>query len=277
MAKPFLKWAGGKHYLADEILKRLPQNINTYYEPAVGAGAIFFELAEQKRFKKACISDINSELIKTYATIKNNVNGLIMLLQTIEYRHNKAKHPHDYYYKMRELDVSLLNDVQTAARMIYLNRTGWHGLYRVNKSGGFNVPPGPDLHPTILNEANLRAVSRVLKNVTITCQDFEVTIKPAINGDAVYIDPPYWPVKQGGFVSYTGSGFSSTEQIRVAAVAQKLKDKNVHVVLSNAAVPAVEKLYAGFEIDHVEVPRRISSNGAGRGKVGEVLIMSQRI
>jgi DNA adenine methylase len=274
MITPFLKWAGGKRYLAEEILKRLPARIDKYYEPMIGAGAIFFELANRKRFKKAKISDINEELITTYRAIRENVNEVLMYLNQLE-REHFSRNSEKYYYKVRDLNRWDLDRPQTAARMIYLNKTCFNGLYRVNKSGKFNVPYGNYKNPTICNPKLLIQISGVLQKVQITIQDFEPSITKITPKDAVYFDPPYWPIKEGAFTAYTDAGFDSSDQERLANLAQKLKKKGIFALLSNSNVKSVRKLYKGLNIEKVQVPRRINADGEGREKIAELLIATK--
>jgi DNA adenine methylase len=274
MSAPFLKWAGGKRYLAEEILKRLPARIEKYYEPMVGAGAIFFELANKKRFKKAKISDVNEELIITYRAIRDNVNEVLLYLNQLQ-REHESRDSEKYFYKVRDINKWDLDKSQTAARMIYLNKTCFNGLYRVNKAGKFNVPYGNYKNPTICNPKALIMVSKVLQKVQITIQDFEAAVTKVRAKDAIYFDPPYWPIKKGAFTSYTDAGFDSLDQERLANLAQKLKKKGVFALFSNSDVPSIRELYTGLNIDKVLVPRRINADGEGRGKITELLIATK--
>jgi DNA adenine methylase len=169
-----------------------------------------------------------------------------------------------------------MTDTQIAARMIYLNKTGFNGLYRVNRSGKFNVPYGQYKNPTICNEELLHEVSKTLQGVELIKQDFEAATENMRMNDAAYFDPPYWPVKEGSFVAYNDNGFDSEDQARLAYVANKLKDKRIAAVFSNSDVPPVRKLYEGLHMAKVEVPRRINSDGTGRGMVSELLITTKR-
>jgi DNA adenine methylase len=271
MSEPFLKWAGGKRYLLNEILKRLPSQIERYYEPMVGAGAVFFELANRKRFKKAKISDVNEDLIITYKAIRDNASDVLMYLNQLE-REHFSRNSEKYYYKIRDLNKWDLDKPQTAARMIYLNKTCFNGLYRVNQAGKFNVPYGNYKNPTICNPKALIQASKALQKVSIVLQDFEEAIVNITSEDAVYFDPPYWPVKQGAFTSYTDAGFDSSDQKRLADLAQKLKKIGIFALFSNADVLPVRQLYKGLNIDKILVPRRINADGKGRGKITELLI-----
>lgn len=268
-AQPFLKWAGGKRAISTEILKRLPTKISTYYEPFIGGGAVFFALASEKRFDRAVIGDANLELMNAYTMAAAQPAALIDAL-----RRHAIAHCEAYYYKIRALEPSTMAAMPRAARIIYLNRTCFNGLYRVNSKGAFNVPFGAYANPTICNPENLRAVSATLAGVEFSDRDFADTVALARKGDAVYFDCPYWPVSESSnFTGYTKGGFTSNDQTRLRDVALRLKKKCVHVLLSNADVPPVRALYAnGFKIEPVSAPRRINSKGANRGSVGELLI-----
>lgn len=271
VARPFLKWAGGKTALLPEILPRLPKKIKTYYEPFVGGGAVFFTLAAKKRFERAVISDMNVDLIGTYIAIAQAEHHVIGRLE-----HHAKKHSEEHYYRVRSLDPRRMNGpVDRAARVIYLNRTCFNGLYRVNKKGQFNVPFGDYANPTICDGENIRAVAGVLqrKGVRLWRVDFAEVLESAREGDAVYCDPPYAPVSEtSNFTAYVAGGFASVEQERLRNVAVKLVNRGVHVLLSNSDTPFVRRLYKGFKIERVEAPRRINSKGGKRGNVGELLI-----
>lgn len=266
-ARPCLKAVGGKTVLLPEILPRLPAKIKTYYEPFVGGGAVFFALAAEKRFKHALIGDANAEFITAYVQIQRDVEGVVRALKKHVYEER-------YYYEVRAQDPLKLSHNDRAARLIYLNKTSFNGLYRVNRKGQFNVPFGKYTNPTICDEENLRAVAAVLKNEGITLGDFAGSVRGAKRGDAVYFDCPYWPVSESSnFTNYTKDGFGFEDQRRLRDCALRLKKKGVHVLLSNADVPPVRELYAkGFKIERVEAPRRINSKSDRRGDVGELLI-----
>jgi len=273
MAKPFLKWAGGKRALAPQILKLLPKSIDKYYEPMVGAGALFFRLATLGRFKTAKISDVNAELITTYTAIRDNLEEVLRYLQRLDSQHKGRANPESYFYNVRAMELDADDATPIAARMIYLNKTCFNGLYRVNRSGRFNAPFGRYKNPTICDTPNLTAVSAALQGVEITCQDFEAAlseISPKV--DAAYLDPPYWPVKKGSFTAYTELGFDSIDQQRLGDLAHKLKKLGVRAVLSNSDVAPVHAMYRGLNVGIVSAARSINSNAAGRGKVTEVLI-----
>lgn len=267
VAKPFLKWAGGKTSLLGEILPRLPKKINTYYEPFVGGGAVFFALAAEKRFAKAALADANEDLIETYFSIREDLDVLLRRLKA-----HAAKHSKEHFYKVRASSGSYI-----AARLIYLNRTCFNGLYRVNRKGEFNVPFGDYKNPTICDEANLRAVSATLRNVVLDPTDFELSVQGAKKGDAVYFDPPYIPLSPtSSFTSYSKGGFNAESQERLSDVARALVKRGVHVLLSQSDTPLAHKLYKGFKIEKVRAPRRVNSKGDKRGDVSELLISGRR-
>lgn len=266
-AQPCLKWPGGKRHLLPEILPRLPKKIKTYYEPFVGGGAVFFALAaEEGRFKKAIIGDVNEELMRTYYSLSHESTIVIRRLE--EHVYTKT-----HYYATRA-SIPRTTAAQ-AARFIYLNRTCFNGLYRVNKAGQFNVPFGRYTNPTICDEENLLAVASIIsRKARMRTGDFETIVERAKPGDAVYFDCPYWPVSESAnFTGYTKDGFTSEDQARLRDCALRLKKRGAHVLLSNADVPPVRALYAkSFKIERVEAPRRINSKATKRGMVGELLI-----
>lgn len=269
VAHPFLKFAGGKTALLPLILPRLPKKIKTYYEPFVGGGAVFFALAAEGRFKKAVIGDSNQELVNAYIALTIDADHVIRALE-------KHVYEEKYYYDVRAQDPNKLSSSARAARFIYLNKTCFNGLWRVNKAGHFNVPFGRYTNPMICDEENLRVVETVLRGeVSIWGSDFEERVGQAKRGDAVYFDPPYAPAsKTANFTAYTKGGFGLEEQVRLRDVAAKLVKKGVHVLLSNSNTPLVRRLYRhkSFYFEKVQAPRRINSKGGKRGDIGELLI-----
>jgi DNA adenine methylase len=263
-ARPVLKWAGGKTQLLGEILPRLPQRIGTYYEPFLGSGAVFFALAQAKRFERAVLSDQNQELVDVYLALKVDVEALIAELSQMRYSEEE-------YYKVRESRPRLL--ARRAARTIYLNKTGYNGLYRVNRSGGFNVPFGRHSNPTICDETNLRRVAAVLADVTIEVADFEQLARRAKPGDAVYFDPPYLPVSRtASFTAYDRHPFLLEEHERLARVFAELVERGVATVLSNSDTADSRRLYQKFVCSHPQVTRAINSRASSRGPVRELLV-----
>lgn len=269
-AKPFIKWAGGKRQLLPEILSRLPATMNTYFEPFVGGGAVFYALHAKGSFLHAVINDLNSELITTYRTLSDPIllDEVVTLLKGYPYEK-------EFYDDLRtQLPVDL-SDSQVCARFIYLNHVGFNGLYRVNKRGAFNVPFGTFVNPKICDEENLRLVSEALRLTKVTCTniDFEKAVESAQEGDVVYFDPPYLPVSPTAkFTEYLAGGFGLQEHERLAACVRTLAGKGVKVLLSNSDTATTRRLYEGFAIDTVSARRAINSKGDARGPVSEVLI-----
>jgi len=260
--KPFLKWAGGKTQLMAEILSRFPDSYKNYYEPFLGGGAVFFALGP----KKGHLSDVNEVLIHTYKAIRDDVDKVIAQLK-------KHRATEQYYYRMRAKNPEKLGVVQAAARTIYLNRTCFNGLYRVNSKGEFNVPYGKYANPKICNEVNLHSVSNALKNVDIRVSSAFESAARAKKGDLVYFDPPYDPVSStASFTSYTRGRFGRDEQAQLAELFGKLAQRGVHVVLSNSDTPFICDLYKDFRIDRVFARRAINSRADRRGKVTEVIV-----
>ncbi len=270
--KPFVKWVGGKRQLLKQFreLGLYPPEAfdpmtSTYHEPFVGGGAVFFDLLP----KNAKLSDLNSELVIAYNVIKSNVDELIESLQ---------KHIYDkeYYLKIRAEKVEELSEIEVASRFIFLNRTGFNGLYRVNKSGQFNVPFGRYSNPIICDEDNLRRVSDALRDTIITHQDYKNVLETAQSGDFIYFDPPYYPISTtSSFTSYTAGGFLEKEQTELRDTFVKLHKKGCFVMLSNSDTPFINKLYSGLDgitINKITAGRAINSKGTGRGKITEVLI-----
>ncbi len=273
LVKPFLKWAGGKRQLLPEIKRYLPQlaATATYYEPFVGGGALLFDLQPPN----AVINDRNTELVNCYEVIRDSVDDLIL-----ELKQHKEKYSEDYYYQMRELDRKVVyketaSPVQRAARIIFLNKTCYNGLFRVNSRGQFNVPFGRNKNPGILDDAVLKAVSDYLKQPTIliTNQDFQEAVKFAKKGDFIYFDPPYDPVSStASFTGYDVNGFDRDEQRRLKQVVDDLSHRGCRVLLSNACTEFILELYDEYKPIRISAARAINSNAMKRGKIDEVLI-----
>lgn len=269
VARPVLKWAGGKAKLVDSICALLPARIETYFEPFVGGAAVFFALVKQGRCKKAVLSDQNPDLINVYEALQSNVNGVIKAL-------NRWKYDEECYYRVRD-EYKPKSPVTQAARTIYLNKTGYNGLYRVNRSGQFNVPFGRYTNPTICDERNLRLVAECLKGVTLLVRDFETISNKAKPGDAVYFDPPYLPVSDTAyFTSYDRHPFGLVEHKRLARVFADLAKRNVTAVLSNSDTPDTQKLFRQWSHELLQVPRFINSRVSNRGPVSELLVVNRR-
>jgi DNA adenine methylase len=271
---PFLKWAGGKRQLLPRLLEHAPRKIDTYYEPFVGGGALFFALAQEGRFRRAVLSDLNEELIGCYRQLQASVDDVIRELRTL--RPSK-----DDYYRLRELEPGQLAPAARAARTIYLNKVGFNGLYRVNNSGKFNVPMGSSKRPNFCDEGRLRAVHEALNRteVRLLRQDFDVTVRDAGRGDFVYFDPPYVPLSAtSNFTKYARDGFGPEEQERLARTLSDLRGRRVRALLSNSDCAQTDRLYKahGFKprahIKKVQVRRAINSVATRRGPVGEILV-----
>jgi len=270
---PILKWAGGKRKLTGDILSRMPSKIKTYYEPFIGGGAVFFELAHNNRFEHAIIGDCNAELINVYKVTRDNVELLIQELNGGGYQYEKTS-----YLKIRAILPSMISLVERAARFIFLNKTGFNGLYRVNKSGQFNVPFGKYTNPTICDEVNLRAVSKVLQGVEMINHDFESIISIATEGDAVYLDPPYIPLsKTSNFTSYNSDGFNENDHRRLAESFDKLIERKVCCVLSNSYTPLTLELYGKHDVFELIGARSIGGPATSRVSVKEVLISKRKM
>lgn len=264
--KPFLKWAGGKTVLLPEILPRLPKRIGTYFEPFLGGGAVFFALANERRFDHAELFDANVELMRTYKALQEDPFPVVALLEEFAREHREV-----FYYAVRAQEPSKRKEC--AARFIYLNRTCFNGLYRVNRSGKFNVPMGEYANPKILDKQNLLAVHDALEKVRLLSCDFGEVFYSAGPGDAVYFDPPYVPFNRtSNFTAYSAGGFGEADHTRLRDLFLELDSRGVHVLLSNSDTPFVRELYKGFKIEEVSAPRRVNSKGNKRGNVTELLI-----
>ncbi|HIK29306.1 MAG: DNA adenine methylase [Oscillatoriaceae bacterium SKW80] len=267
--RPFLKWAGGKSQLITQYKPYFPETFKTYYEPFLGGGAIFFHLLPEK----AILTDINPELINCYLCVKNQVEEVIELLETHQYNH--ALSPKDYYYKMRRL-WGEGTPVERAARLIYLNKTCYNGLYRENCQGKFNVPIGNYKSPKICNPELLRSVSVALKKAKIAVSSFENVLYSAkTSDDFVYFDPPYHPLSStSNFTAYSRYNFNESKQIKLRDTFAELANRGVKVMLSNSDCLFIRELYKDFNIYEISATRAINSNGKKRGKISEILVTS---
>ena len=272
LVMPVLKWVGGKRQLLPQIKKYIPKTINTYYEPFIGGGAVFFEIQP----KKAVVNDMNDELINVYNVIKNNFEDLVKSLSDKE----KYSNTSECFYNIRAIDrdyteYNRLSNIQKAARILYLNKTCYNGLYRVNSAGEFNSPFGNYKNPSIVNESVLGAVSQYLNeaNVKFLNGDFEYAVKTAKKGDFVYFDPPYAPISRtSNFTGYNEIGFGEREQIRLKELCDKLTKKGVEILVSNSDCEFIRDLYKEYEIIEIKAKRSINCNANGRGEISEVLI-----
>lgn len=269
--RPVLKWAGGKSRSVPYISRALPPSIETYYEPFVGGAAVFFALASEGRFKGAVLSDKNKALIDVYRAVKSrrDVESLIKILQGYRYEREE-------YYRVRAIDPATLDLPERAARIIFLNKTGYNGLYRVNSRGEFNVPFGRHRAPTICDADNLRAAHTVLKKVALDIADFAAAVEDAKPGDAVYFDPPYDPVsKTSNFTAYHKDDFGQDNHERLARTFADLADRGVDVVLSNSATKFTKKLFSAWKSELIPVSRPINSKADSRGAVDELLVVGK--
>jgi DNA adenine methylase len=269
-ARPFLKWVGGKTQLLEPILSLLPEETNTFYEPFVGGGALFFALANGKRFKRALINDWNQELINTYRVVRDFPSDLITQL-------SRLKYDREMFNSLRKIELYHLAPIERAARMIYLNKCGFNGLYRVNKSGRFNVPFGKfKKSPRLFDESNILGCSAALNHfVSIQSTDFAIVAEQAEANDVVYFDPPYVPLNPtSSFTSYTSKGFGLREQETLARLFTTLARRGVKVMASNSDTEVIRRLYADFDICSIQARRSVNSDATKRGAVGEVLVVA---
>lgn len=267
---PFLKWVGGKRQLMPEIRKILPKGVanRPYYEPFIGGGALFFDLQP----KRAIINDYNEELINVYTVIRDNPNELIEDLK-------KHKNTAEYFYEIRAIDrqplFNNLTKIERASRIIYLNKTCYNGLYRVNNAGEFNTPFGKYRNPNIVNEPVIRAVSKYLNSpqIQILNGDYELILRDIPTNSFVYLDPPYHPTSESSnFTGYVQGGWNEEDQLRLRDICNRLNDNGIEFVLSNSASDFIREIYSDYIIHIVQASRAVNSNPSKRGQVGEFLI-----
>ncbi len=269
LAMPVVKWVGGKRQLLDEITPMLPERMTTYCEPFLGGGAVLFSLQPSK----AIVNDLNEDLISVYETIRDDVEALIESLK-------KHENTSEYFYAIRDMDrdkkiYQAMSRVEKASRLIYLNKTCFNGLFRVNSSGEFNSPFGHYKNPNIVNEPVLRAVSKYFNtsNIVFCCEDFAETLNRVGKGSFVYLDPPYDPVSDtASFTDYNKGGFDQNEQIRLKQCCDELTKRGVKFMLSNSATEFIKALYKDYHITIVKAKRAINSDASKRGAIEEVLI-----
>ncbi len=275
---PFVKWAGGKGQLLSQFQPHFPARFERYIEPFVGGGAVFFHLYSRRRLagKEVVLIDHVEDLINCYRVVQSQVEALIEELE----HHEPHKLDADYYYAIRAWDrhpdYLQRSDVERAARFLFLNRTCYNGLYRVNRKGQFNVPFGRHNNPTVCNAGNLRAASRALQGVTLALGDFSRCLEWAAPGDLIYLDPPYHPLSDtANFTSYTSAAFDVEDQRRLADLFRKLDGRGCQVMLSNSSTPLIRELYRGYEQVEVRAIRAISSRGDGREAIPELLVLNR--
>jgi DNA adenine methylase len=277
-ARPFLKWAGGKSQLLPELAKRLPRQFRHYHEPFVGGGALFFYLSNRGLLRHgATLSDYNPELILCYEVIRDHVEELIVALK----KHQQHQLKPEYFLQVRawdrQPDFAKRDPIERAARAIFLNRTCYNGLYRLNKRGQFNAPFGYYKNPLICDPDNLRAVHRALQHVDLRVEGFWELANRVEPGDLVYFDPPYVPVSPtASFTHYTGQTFGPEDQRRLAALFNQLRERGVYVMLSNSRTPLSHELYAAHAVSTsiVQASRKINCDGRKRGSVDELIVCS---
>jgi DNA adenine methylase len=266
----FVKWAGGKKQLIEQFKPLFPKKIERYFEPFVGGGAVAFYIVKQYKPKEVFLSDTNPELINCLNVIRTKVDELIKLLEKYKKKHNK-----ETYYKVRAEDPTLLDDVSRAARFIYLNKTCFNGLYRVNSKGQFNVPIGSYKNPSIYSEEDLREISELLKNAKLEVKQFYEIAKETKAGDFIYFDPPYHPLKKGkSFTAYTKEAFLEKEQEKLAEVFKELDKGGCLVMLSNSDTEFIKNLYKGYNRTFVKASRMINCDSSKRGKINEVVVIN---
>lgn len=293
--QPFLKWAGGKRQLLTELRRFYPQSIGKYFEPFVGSGAVFFDLVGQRQMEgvPAILSDANADLIGTYLRVRDDTDPLIEALETLADGHAREGRAH--YYRVRDECFNPGRDrwrrlggdpsvypVDLAAMLLYLNRTGYNGLFRLNTDGRFNVPAGRYENPRVVNSAGLKRVAEVLRSATIEVRHlpFDRAVAAAQAGDLVYFDPPYAPLSSTAhFRSYTASGFSECDQARLRDLVVTLANEGAAVVLSNSTAPTILSLYqtravqrAGLRCFRIPARRAINSRAERRGAIEELVV-----
>lgn len=271
MPKPVLKWAGGKTQLLAALTQRIPVTRGTYYEPFIGGAAPFFAFAGQGRFTKAVINDFNPELTNLYEVVRDRTGELIDSL--VAYQLEPDWNTQEFFLTVRASEPE--DAVGRAARMVYLNKTAFNGLHRVNKAGKFNVPFGRYKNPRLYDAENMWACRRALQQVEIRTGDFEASLHDARPGDVVYLDPPYVPLSStSSFTAYAGR-FGPEEQCRLADRCKQLVQSGVYCVVSNSDTQTVRELYAGFELDTVEARRSVNSDATKRGKISELIAVGK--
>jgi DNA adenine methylase len=266
-----VKWPGGKKQLLEQFKPLFPKKITTYLEPFVGGGAIAFYIIQKYKPRKVVLSDINEELINVYTIVRDQVDELIELLKKY-----KKKHDDDFYYDVRAQDPAIMSDVTRAARFIYLNKTCFNGMYRVNSSGKFNVPIGDYKNPGICSENDLKEVSKILKKVKLECMPFEKIMKYAKRGNFIYFDPPYHPLNgKPSFTTYSKEKFLREEQKNLFEIFKKLDKRGCKVMLSNSDTEFIDKLYEGYRKDHVSATRMVNCDATKRGMIKELVIRNK--
>lgn len=266
--KPFLKWAGGKTNLLGQYEPLFPEWSGDYFEPFIGSGAVFFYLSARPEERKYYLSDLNREIVDAFCAVRDDVEGVIKLLAKHQQLHSK-----DYFYQVRGLVPQNLSALEKAARTIYLNKTCFNGLYRVNKKGEFNVPMGNYKKPSILQIETLKAASRALSPADLSTGHYSVLVDKAQAGDFIYLDPPYHPLsKTAMFTNYVAQAFGEKDQMELAEVAAALSKKGCLVMESNSNTDFIKDLYKGFKIQEVWARRSINREKSKRGAITELVV-----
>mgnify|MGYP001619926225 CR=1 FL=1 len=265
----FIKWAGGKTQLLSQYAKLYPKEFNRYFEPFLGSGAVFFHIKQKFKPKQCFISDINEDLINTFKAVKEQPEELIKLLK----EHKAKDNSKEYFNQQRERFNTIKAGLEKAALFIYINKTCFNGLYRVNAEGKFNVPFGKYPNPAILQEEKIRQASKLLQDVNISESNFSDIVREVREGDFIYFDPPYFPLsKTSSFTSYQKGIFLEDEQRELARIFGELHKKGCFVMLSNSDTPFIRQLYEGFNIVTVKARRAINCIGTKRGKINEIVV-----
>jgi len=266
--KPFLKWAGGKTNLLGQYEALFPEWSGDYFEPFIGSGAVFFYLSARPEERKYYLSDLNREIVDAFCAVRDDVEGVIKLLAKHQQLHSK-----DYFYQVRGLVPQNLSALEKAARTIYLNKTCFNGLYRVNKKGEFNVPMGNYKKPSILQIETLKAASRALSSADLSTGHYSVLVDKAQAGDFIYLDPPYHPLsKTAMFTNYVAQAFDEKDQMELAEVTAALSKKGCLVMESNSNTDFIKDLYKGFKIQEVWARRSINREKSKRGAITELVV-----
>jgi len=275
-AKPFIKWVGGKRELLPDLLPYIPKNIETYFEPFLGGGALFWRLASEGRFNRAFISDLNEELTNLYAIVQGRSVEFMQAVDRMADLYRSHADPLAVFKAVRSGKPP--NEIERAARFLFLNKTAFNGLHRMNKKGEFNAPWGKNINVNFYDPENIRACSELLQSTYVRHESYAWVKEAALRNDFVYFDPPYIPVsKTSDFTSYTTDDFTMDDQKALAEVFRDLSNRGVSVMLSNSDASEIRELYAGFEIKIIQARRSINSKGDARGPVNEVLVLGKGV
>lgn len=277
-ARPFLKWAGGKSRVVSQLIELFPEKFNSYYEPFLGGGALYFRISPQS----GRLNDLNCALIDTYTTLRDNPEALLKSLSKLQdqYRSLDTIDSKRRFYLVNRAEFNRLKkgSIKKSALFIFLNKTGFNGMYRENSSGQYNIPFGKQENPLICDIENLRRVSKVLKVIDITCTSYKDALAGASRGDLVYLDPPYYPIsKTSNFTEYQAGGFSVKDQVELRDMFKTLDRKGCYVMMSNSACEEIKELYAGYNIYSVRVARAINSKAGKRGKIDEYVVTNYNL